>query len=126
MKELGRLIDRRDRRGTWIYVVCLVLWSLQALFYAEEASFHSGVALGDLWYLGIPFLVIGAQLLYPTLLGWAGVLSGLCFFIVTGFYFLIRNFGWSQWRVDTSGFIGGLAVLIVLLAVGVGLYRARP
>ncbi len=126
MSGLSRLISRRRRRGTWLYIVCLVLYVLYALGYAEEAAFHSGAPLSALWYLVIPLLVIVVQLAYPTLLGWAGVLGGFAFYLVTGAYYLVLNFGWSQWRVDTSGFVMGLVLLAALLGVCLGLYRYRP
>lgn len=120
------LLGRRRRRGTWLYMVCLALYLFYGAGYAEEASFHFGTSPTALWFLLIPLLVIVVQLAYPTLLGWATVLGGCAYYLITDAYYLALNFGWSQWRVDTSGFVMGLVLLAVLLGVCLGLYRYRP
>jgi hypothetical protein len=119
-------MGRRRRQGSWLYILCLMLYLLYALFLAEEVTHHTGASLSALWYLTLPLVVIVAQLVYPTVLGWGCVLTGFTVYLVIGTYYLIRNFGWSQWRVDTSGFVGGLILLAVLLGICKGLYSYRP
>lgn len=121
-----RLTSRRRRQGTGLYILCLILYVLYAVFVAEEVTHHTGTPFSALWYLALPLVVVVTQLVYPTILGWACVLAGVTLYFLIGAYYLIGNFGWSQWRVDTSGFVGGLILLAVPLWICVGLYRRRP
>ena len=121
-----RLISRRRRQGTGLYILFLILYSLNAVFFAEELTHHAGVPPKTLWYLMLPLVLIVAQLVYPTALGWGCVFAGFTVYLVIGAYYLVRNFGWSQWRVDTSGFVGGLILLAVLLGICKRLYSYRP
>ena len=127
MKTLSLVFARCERRGGWLYTICLVVVILYGLLYTSERSFHANVPyLTAFAPMLLPIGIILLQVLRPTLLGWAAVLTGFTFYTVIGCYFLIRNFGWSQWRVDTSGFVLGSMPIAALMAICIGLWRQRP
>jgi hypothetical protein len=97
-----------------------------ALWYSEEARFHSGIQMHQLWPLLIPFIVVAAHIVYPTVLTWVLIFFPSAAYSSVGFYYFIRNAFGGQWKYDLSGFILGIMVLIVFACTCYGLYCYRP
>jgi hypothetical protein len=126
---LVALVQRRSRRGWWVYVIWLLVYLFTAMMYAGEIAFHSGVMAVQMWPLVIPVLIVIAQWVRPTMLGWAVICLPTFLYFVVGVYYLVRNnLGpHPQWEHDSGGVILGSFFLAALLAACIALmFAARP
>ena len=124
--KIFALIKRRPRQGIWLYVCLALVYSFMALWYAEEAGFHSGIQVHQLWPLLVPLFIIATHIAYPTVLTWVLIFFPFAAYSSVGLYYLIRNAFGAQWEYDLSGFILGIIVIIFFACICYGLYRYRP
>ena len=69
MQLVRAVVERRARRGSWVYMLGLLVWLPPMLLAAGNLSFH--VRAWQLLPLLIPIAAVVVQMVYPTLLGWA-------------------------------------------------------
>lgn len=122
------LLGRRTRRGTWAYVLWAIPYMLTAWFFAGEMAFHAGARPYQMLPLLIPVLIVTAQIIYPTLLGWSVIFIPSVAYCSFGLYYLVRNATESppQWKNDLAGFVLGSFFVGAYLFVCVCLFFARP
>ena len=123
--QLARaLIERRNRRCSWAYVLGLLVWLPVMVFAAGNLSFH--VRPYQLLPLLLPIVVVLVQLAYPTLLGWVIILIPSVFFAGVGVFFVVLTApGRLQGNELAALAISSVAVGIDVL-VCVALWFARP
>jgi hypothetical protein len=114
--KLSMFIEKQPRRGTSLYGVCLLLYVLYAIAFVAEMA-PPGAAAANFWSLVIPAIIITSQLVYPTLLGWLCVILGFAFCTCASGYYLLL------WQGSFPGFIIGVAIVMILAFVCVGLLR---
>jgi hypothetical protein len=122
------LLGRRSRRGTWAYALWFIPYLVTAWAFARELAMEAGARPYQMLPLLIPVLVVAAQLIYPTLLGWTVIFIPWVAFCTFGLYHLIRNATRRppQWDNNLSGFILGYLFVGACLLVCVCLLFARP
>ncbi len=115
------LLGRRTRRATWVYLFWFIPYLLTAWLFAGDVAFHAG-AHPYLIPLLIPVFVVVAQIVYPTLLGWAVIFIPSVLYCGAWVYYLVRNATQRQpqWEPMVSCFVGAY------LAVCFCLFFARP
>jgi hypothetical protein len=86
---LVALVQRRSRRGWWVYVIWLLVYLFTAMMYADEMAFHSGATAMQMWPLVIPIVIVIVQWVRPSVLGWAVI----C--LPTFLYFGVGVYYWS-------------------------------
>jgi hypothetical protein len=92
------LLGRRTRRATWAYL----LWFIP---YLVTAWLFGGYPLIPLL---IPVFVVVAQMVYPTLLGWAVVFIPSVLYCGAWVYYVVRNATQRQpqWEPMVLCFVG--------------------
>jgi len=122
------LLGRRNRRGTWAYVLWVIPYILTAWLFAGEMAFHAGARPYQMLPLLIPVLIVATQIIYPTLLGWTVIFIPSMAYCSFGLYYLIRNATERppQWENDPAGFVLGSCFVGAYLFVCVCLFFARP
>jgi hypothetical protein len=122
------LLGRRNRRGTWAYVIWVIPYILTAWLFAGEIAFHAGARPYQMVPLLIPVLIVAAQIAYPTLLGWTVIFIPSVAYCSCGLYYLVRNATErpAQWENDLAGFLLGSFFVGAYLFVCVCLVFARP
>jgi hypothetical protein len=89
LNPLRALIVRRSRGRAWAYGLWLLVYLPTALLFADEMSAHSGAGVLAMFPLLIPVVVAVAQMIYPTLLGWAVILIPSVLYAGVGVFYLI-------------------------------------
>ena len=128
LNPLRALILRRSRRRAWAYGLWLLVYLPTALLFADEMAAHSGAGIAAMLPLLVPIAIVVAQMIYPTLLGWAVILIPSVLYGGVGVFYLIRNATerHPQWEYDLSGFIMGSIFVGAWVAVCLALILARP
>jgi hypothetical protein len=118
------LFQRRPRRHTWAYVLWLFAYVPAAWLFAGD----TGAQVYQLWPLLVPVVIVVAQMMYTTLVGWVVIVVPSALYSGVGVFYLIRNATETppQWQYDSSGFIMGLIFIGAFVAVCVALIFARP
>jgi hypothetical protein len=122
------LLGRRNRRGTWAYVLWGIPYILTAWLFAGEMAFHAGARAYQMLPLLIPVIIVAAQIIYPTLLGWGVIFIPSVAYCGFGLYYLVRNATERppQWENDLAGFVLGSFFVAAYLFSCVCLLFARP
>jgi hypothetical protein len=126
---LAALVERRSRRGWWAYVIWLLVYLPTAMMFAGEMSAHGGAGAAQMWPLLIPIVILIAQWVRPTILGWGVLFLPTLLYFGIGVYYLIRNNlgAHPQWEHDSEGVILGSVFLAALLVACAALmFAARP
>src|ERR1035441_340067 len=107
------LLGRRTRRATWAYLFWFIPYLLTAWLFAGDMAFHAG-AHPYLIPLLIPVFVVVAQIVYPTLLGWAVIFIPSVLYCGAWVYYLVRNATQRQpqWEPMVSCFVGAYLALL--------------
>ena len=128
LNPLGALIVRRTRERGWAYGLWLLVYLPTAWLFAGEMAAHSGAGVLAMLPLLIPVAIAVAQMIYPTLLGWAVIVVPSVLYAGVGVFYLIRNATrrQPQWEYDLSGFILGSVFVGAFIAVCIALILARP
>ena len=87
MQLVRAVVERRARRGSWVYMLGLLVWLPPMLFAAGNLSFH--VRAWQLLPLLIPIAAVVVQMVYPTLLGWAVIAIPSVFFTGVIVFFVV-------------------------------------
>ena len=122
---LAALIQQRNRRGWWVYVIWLLLYSATTMMFAGD----TGASAAQMWPFLIPVAILILQWVRPTLLGWAVISLPTCLYFCVGIYYAVANNLRShpQWEYDSEGVILGSVFLAVLLGMCIALIvAARP
>jgi hypothetical protein len=124
-RALMAWINIQERRGRWLYLVVFLLFVFYA--FASTISLGGGGALIPISWLAAMFAGLAfIQIIYPTLLGWLGLQSGLGLYLVWRLLFLICNFGWGKGCMVPGEFFLGVAFLLFPFGVFCGLLYYRP
>jgi hypothetical protein len=122
-ESVKSLLQRRTRRGWWVYLA----WA--PLYIAGVAICGDDYNLSIWWSVPIyiPLAVVVAQLTYPTTLGWGFVIVLNTLFTVSLVLLVLYDIatGAASFRFGAE-FIGGICYLVALTACCAALWRARP
>jgi hypothetical protein len=126
-RGVGTLIQRRSRRGAWVYAILLLAYYMPtAMMLASEMRFANPA---QAWPLLVPLVVVIVQWVRPTILGWACIaMPTFLYFCIGVYYAVANNLGPSQqWEYDREGVVFGTVYLTVLLGVCMALtFAAWP
>jgi hypothetical protein len=109
------LVRRRSHRGWWAYLILLLFYIFMASWFACDLNLSSS----SLWPLLIPVIIITAQLIWPTVLGWAIIITPVFLYFCNGALEAIKDSFSSDplWKWNPGGFVVMLIVLAVLFGV---------
>ena len=124
MLWLRSLVKRRTRRGSWAYILGLLVWLPPMVFAAGDLSFH--VRPYQLLPLLIPVVVVLVQLAYPTWLGWAVIVMPSVFFAGVGVVSVILTAPVRIQRHEPAALVISSIAAAVYVLVCVALWFARP
>ena len=117
------LVRRRARRGSWAYMLWLLTYLPPLVWLAGDLTFR--VQVDKLWLVLVPLLVVGVQLVCPTLLGWAVIFIPSVFFAGVAAVFVAVGYFLTTQGAQTDSWIA-LITAGVYLVVCVALWLARP
>lgn len=120
------LIEKRSRKGFWIYILLGLVYIFFALWYAEEFYFHGGIPIQNMWPLAIPLLFITFQIVYPTMLAWIAIFLPFALCTSVGIYYFAKSTLGASWEYDQGGYFLGLTVIGAMVGLCFGLYKNRP
>jgi len=123
---ISTIIEKRSRKGFWVYILLGLVYIVFALWYAEELRFHGGIPIQNMWPLAIPLLLITFQIVYPTMLAWIVIFLPSALYTSVGIYYFAKNTLGASWEYDQGGYFLGLAVISVMVGLCFGLYKNRP
>ncbi len=123
MRLLPAVLGRRIRRGSWAYILWLlaylpfVVWSAGFVF-VRPRPYHCLLLL-------IPLAAVVAQIVYPTLLGWAVFVIPSVFVAGVGVYFVVLT-ALRRVQDDLAGLVISFIAAGIYVLVGAALWFARP
>jgi hypothetical protein len=118
------LVERRTRRGSWAYILGLLVWLPPMVFAAGDLSFH--VRPYQLLPLLIPVVVVLVQLAYPTLFGWAVIVIPSAFTAGVMFFFVVLIAPARVQQHELAALVISSIAAAVYVLVCVALWFARP
>ena len=123
--QLARaLIERRNRRRSWAYLLGLLVWLPVMVFAAGNLSFH--VRPYQLLPLLLPVVVVLVQLAYPTLFGWVIIVIPSVFSTGVMWFFVVLTAPARVQQHELAALVISSVTAGVYLLVCVALWFARP
>jgi hypothetical protein len=118
------LVKRRTRRGSWAYILGLLVWLPPMVFAAGDLSFH--VRPYQLLPLLIPVVVVLVQLAYPTLAGWVVIATPSVFCTGVLVYFVVLTAPARVQQHELAALATSSVAAGVYVLVCAALWFARP
>ena len=116
---LHALVKVRSRRGSWAYLIWLLV-SIPPLAFLGRFYPHASLLL-----LLVPIVIGLAQAVYPTILGWLVILIPSALFTGIGFFYVILTAP-GRFHEKLGALVVSSVAMTVYLLVCVSLWRARP
>jgi hypothetical protein len=125
-KVLKALVEKRERRACWFYVLWLAGYCVLAIIITVYAAVLGQDYRWPLFVLLVPAMAGCVQLRFPTLLGWVILLSATALagvVAVCGSPWLVKG---ALATADWWQVLVGVLLLAAIGAVLLGLVRYRP